>query len=1298
MLKEEIEEKNNSFCYLNVSDDIYELVKNYGGKKKNDNITDSNLKEGYKKKNDNITDSNLTEGYKKKCILKSNKNDQNDNKKKIIKCNFLSENDKLYILENLKKINLTKNSNFENITKKSNLFRCHSFCVDKMENINIIKRNEMSKNEKITLKQKNTKLNEKKETFIKEKKITNEKIQNLTKENRNDNVKKDLKEISKKNSDNANKEFNLKSFYHKNSKTQLTYNRINKNSNKLNFYINKKYTNILNENKKDVLNKNEMYCDGEILKETKKNIRSENYSLNGISNNQKNSEAKIISKKNAPLNERTISNYETKKRDNIKMNKTKKENSEKSTLNLECFSDFQKKINNNYDYSKLGLGNNLLLKDKYKKNECLFLSEKMNSSNLFNNYCSLNNSLKLTVSSSSNIISSISSYDKKIRNVSENIKKDTLQGEKTKKNFLHSKCEHRKYIKESCGDCKERKIKRKDKIKKIDKKEKENIQKTKKCEKEKKNNKIINYNNNNNINDYNLKNIHKKNSVSNISFISKKSESNKNCSSINICKQKKRIVEINIIYHIIRYKKMLKKIKKDILTTIKNITEENKVKLPEYFNTKKYFMKFLKKLKQFLKKKIDEIKRLNTFEKKNSIYEIFLSDKKNTLLLKKYLKKKKILSKYLNRYISKKNSSNYNFNCSSEKLANLNYYQNLIKLKKTLLMKSKTNKLFNKINEKNNIKDNNNKLLKFENKHFTKKNKDRIKKNSNECKKENCKIFDIYEEKKIFPKDIIHEENYNEKYYGDFNKNKIDYKNIPISPLYLTKDNNNYSNSLSNSRKIESSNSLSILNGKQNINSNDVTTLEDIRRNDIVKRKISKVKNEIKENINLINEVNNKLNNEIKENNDLINEFNNNLKNDIKEDNRFKNIIKEGKNLKNEIKKDNLKNDVKDNRLKNEVKKNNYPKNEIGENIVLKNEIGEDIILKNEIEEGIILKNEIEEGIILKNEIKENNYLENNTKENTKLKNTMTENRIKGDSKLRNVSMENNVHINYLEEMNKNKINKKMNENINKTFNDTLKMSIYDKSFNNFISNYNRILHFKKCNNYYQNSSRKTYNSIINFSNVDNIKINIINQNFQNLLQNSFYINENEKKYNNSCKIKVYKKNESRNCNDENILNTKIRIIKNNKKFLCDNESFYENNLHKVKLIKGDEYNIVNNIKKKIYRNYNSAVFFFKKQLYKTNLLIHKNKRNFFKNKYLYNFQQKIRYPFDNLRKVKVPLFFSYNKINNFNNNNQNEKKHQNLNELYCNENNLNEKEKINSHKMTKYQVKRKMFRRRKKR
>ncbi|VEV56906.1 conserved Plasmodium protein, unknown function [Plasmodium vinckei vinckei] len=218
-----------------------------------------------------------------------------------------------------------------------------------------------------------------------------------------------------------------------------------------------------------------------------------------------------------------------------------------------------------------------------------------------------NNSLILNVSSSSDLISSISSYTKmgsKTRGTKEKTKIDAIE------------------------EVDKAKI---DRIEEVDKKEAE------KCSYIK--NIISRYN-------YNNKILEKKHNTSLCSSKnSYKTYSNESRNSFEI-------------YNIIKQKKIVNKLKKKILKSIKKTININKIKTPLYFHSKSYFFTFLKKLKFLLSKKMKEIKKrssgstaeCSTNLDGENIYELFLRNKDNSLLLKRYLKQQKRLANKMNKY------------------------------------------------------------------------------------------------------------------------------------------------------------------------------------------------------------------------------------------------------------------------------------------------------------------------------------------------------------------------------------------------------------------------------------------------------------------------------------------------------------------------------------------------------------------------------------------------------------------------------------------------------------------------
>lgn len=283
--------------------------------------------------------------------------------------------------------------------------------------------------------------------------------------------------------------------------------------------------------------------------------------------------------------------------------------------------------------------------------------------------------------------------------------------------------------------------------------------------------------------------------------------------------------------------------------------------------------------------------------------------------------------------------------------------------------------------------------------------------------------------------------------------------------------------------------------------------------------------------------------------------------------------------------------------------------------------------------------------------------------------------------KLPNICSTNEVQIDHLE---LNKIRKKKvvsHDNLNNISSryTSINKSIVEnnKLYHNLIDHQDRCVNLKNQDDLYcpynnvNAANNNNNNNIMNFSNIDNIKINIINNSIQdNLNEKNYYIiNENGKNYKGMNINNMDIQQTSFNKHNEHLINNKIKIIKNNKKFLCDTDTlFYENNVRPVKIIqkRGNNNNIINKIKKHIYKNYNNALVFLKKQIYKTNWLIHKNKKKLWESPYVHRFQQKIKYHLANFKSMSHS-FSSNIKQNYFNNIQPNKERIHKINHFICN-------------------------------
>ncbi|SCM10765.1 conserved Plasmodium protein, unknown function [Plasmodium chabaudi adami] len=702
---------------------------------------------GFHLKYANLLDIDSREG-----IRKTTSNiGRNEKKTKVVKNKFISENEKLHILQNLRKtklINLSQTSQMESNEKKQskddikktkkNIFPYHSFCINYKDN-----RLENTKKEHIDTELKILRKNRK------QKKININKFDKFTpgKDSKN-NLFVDKKEINKinsklnsiKNNDNEDMSSKKVSSFEKELCKQFLQTKLTKikfinssissnssNGMTINVTNNKSRENVYSYrtsqiNKHKIITKN--------IQNIKNMKKSQIYkTLNSKANKDSNSNfvqpkktANIIfryndeknSTKNENLNfeknhiakEKYTPSFGDHREDkSIKKTKTKKvekvEKAEKmkNRGSIEKYEKLHQNSNDSHNKEAKN-GENKKKKKKFinkQSNERIYQSIIKNSTskndylNKIKKYNSFatnendlkinkmfivndnlnNNSLILNVSSSSDLISSISSYTKrgsKIQGTKEKKKIDLIEEvDKTNLDFQtiadKKEAEKCKYIK--------------------------NI--------------ISRYN-------YSNKMLEKKHNTS-------------LCSSKNSYKtyynENRNSFEIN---NIIKQKKVVKKLKNKILKSIKKTININKIKTPLYFHSKSYFFIFLKKLKFLLSKKVKEMKKrssgstgeCSTNLDGENIYELFLRNKDNSLLLKKYLKQQKKLTNNMNKYNVPRKSIESSSTQEKEKEKHLLFTSPIKSEKDNEIGEVKNSEIFHASPKSSNISDSHNNSKPFQ--------------------------------------------------------------------------------------------------------------------------------------------------------------------------------------------------------------------------------------------------------------------------------------------------------------------------------------------------------------------------------------------------------------------------------------------------------------------------------------------------------------------------------------------------------------------------------------------------------
>ncbi|CAD2106855.1 hypothetical protein YYG_00913 [Plasmodium vinckei petteri] len=628
----------------------------------------------------NLLDIDSGEGIRK---ITSNIG-RNEKKTKVVKNKFISENEKLHILQNLRKtklINLSRTSQMgsnekqqteDDIKKtKKNIFPYHSFCINYKDNrLENLKKEHIDTELKIlrkNRKQKKTNINKfdkftlgkdsKNNLFVDKKEINkiNSKLNSIKNNDNEDISSKEhssferelckqflqkkitkIKLINSSTSSNSSSDMTINMANNKIRENVYSYRTSQINKHKI---ITKNIQNIKNMKKSQIyktLNSKANKDSNSNLAHLKKTTNTF-FRYNDRKNNTKNESMNF--EKNHIAKEKSASSFGDHREDkSIKKIKTKKLEKMDKVKNKGSIEKYEKLHQNSNDSQNKEAKNGEIKKKKKKyinkqSNERIYQSIIKNSTsksdylNKIKKYNSFainekdlkinkmfivndnlnNNSLILNVSSSSDLISSISSYTKrgcKIRGTKEKTKIDSIEEvDKTNLDFQaiadKKEAEKCKYIK--------------------------NI--------------ISRYN-------YNNKILEKKHNTSLCSSKnSYKTYYNENRNSFEI-------------YNIIKQKKIVKKLKKKILKSIKKTININKIKTPLYFHSKSYFFTFLKKLKFLLSKKVKEIKKrssgstgeCSTNLDGENIYELFLKNKDNSLLLKKYLKQQKKLANKMNKY------------------------------------------------------------------------------------------------------------------------------------------------------------------------------------------------------------------------------------------------------------------------------------------------------------------------------------------------------------------------------------------------------------------------------------------------------------------------------------------------------------------------------------------------------------------------------------------------------------------------------------------------------------------------
>ncbi|SPJ12626.1 conserved Plasmodium protein, unknown function [Plasmodium sp. DRC-Itaito] len=1381
--------------------------------------------------NDIYRDNNICRNndiYKHNNICRNNNvynhSYKNEKKKKMVRNSFISEKEKLNILENLRRINISKDDDISEISpQKNNLFPCHSFYINHMnkketqyyeinkddikhldnydnkeEESEITREKNIKNNNKINVKNNNNNnviekekyinnenlffkediLNDQKDNvqnkeYIKKKKMNIIYDDNLKRKKHISNKymcnteimynnKKDhIKKSSQHNNNNKNKKtFSAKdTFYstktqhgskktmnylsHMNlergEKTTLkekekeTYISLLKEKEKETYisplkekeketYISplkekekETYISPLKEKKKETYisplkgikkGNNTGYLKTEENKIYKDNMNNKNDKKNKTHNNNNNNNNKIDNIDNIDNIDKHDNFYNHHKKDNINNSFSTQYGNNVNKQN--CYTNNIFKLNNS-SFIKRN-------KDKYSDDNVFLSNDLINSSNIFMNNNSSNNSLKLTVSpSSSNIISSVSSYETKRKKKKNGNTLDIIK-ETSNHNNLDQIIEN-------------------------------------------------NNNNNNNPISKNLTTYIYKNNMKK-DIYNRYNKENKNIP----------IIKLDISDNIIKYTKVVKKLKRNILCIINKFIQRDDVKKKNtHFYTHKNFIKFINKIKKIIKnnKTKNGIFYKESKNIKKNIYYIFLEYNQNVLLIQKFLKKKKILRKYINQLFEKHvfpfyNMSNENginqeileqmkkekklfleniFSLNKKSSKNMDILQFLPKNKKEQINYTnykyeninKTNDIFHKrnvcehlshlLNNKNKQEEHSNldslyktqknhsSSLKEINRYYSeklKKNYNNYNKGDHKNDKQNyCKKYPNISSSLVYSnvkksintnnndnnnKNICNNNNNKNIYNNNNNKNicnnnnnKNIYNNNNNKNIYNNNNNNknnlNYRNSYANlyfSKNTKLINTLSdekkktkFLHKEKNSNrqinirkeqkGNQINTYEEDKKKDTV-----------------IFETNQKVVDLMYNENDKMDSQRNHI--NIKEN--FKNEMNTTKilenlsnvNMSNEKLSDvNMSNEkLSDVNMCNEKLSNVNMCNEKLSNVNMCNEKLSDVNMDNEKLSGVNMDNEKLSHVNMDNEKLSGANMANEKLSGANMSNENLSSVNMSNKKLSNKKLTNEVLIDHLE-LNKIRIKKVVSQNnlnnISSRYTSINKSIVENnKLYHNLIYHQDRCVNMKNQDNLYcpyNNVNPGNNNNIMNFSNIDNIKINIINNSIKdNLNENNYYlIDENKKNYKGMNINNMDIQQRSFNKHNEHLINNKIKIIKNNKKFLCDTDTFfYENNVRPVKIIQktGDNHNIINKIKKHISKNYNNALVFLKKQIYKTNWLIHKNKKKLWESPYVHRFQQKIKSHLANIRSMSHS-FSSNIKQSYFNNIQPSKERMHKLNHPICN-------------------------------